>query len=140
MSTITAEPGVRTSVKFLKKDESYQRVKTYNLEFRSDEIPLSNAISDKIDNLRIHDIRGREHDFSFDVNGFAVLDMHTSLSYDDFADKDKIEHVYSQEVAACLLKYTGAYEVQIFDVQVIAVIILTTREGGTFMQRGPHSP
>ncbi|KAM7213036.1 putative CmcJ-like methyltransferase [Rhypophila decipiens] len=118
MSTRTAiSGGVCSSVKFLRKDESYHRVKTYNLEFHSEELPNSNAIPETIDDLWIQDIRGSEHEFSFDQSGFAVLDMHSSLSYPDFDDKGKVEQVYSQEVAACLLKYTGASDIQIFDVQ-----------------------
>ncbi|KAK1765944.1 hypothetical protein QBC33DRAFT_620855 [Phialemonium atrogriseum] len=118
MTTMAGASDIYTSIRFLKNDELYHVVKTYNLEFRSEEIPISNALPEKVDNLLVKDIRGHEQDFTFDLNGFAVLDMQTSLSYDDFKDSSKIEHVYCQEVASCLLKYTQAAAVQIFDVQI----------------------
>ncbi|KAK1749797.1 hypothetical protein QBC47DRAFT_395344 [Echria macrotheca] len=118
MSPTEGEPGIKASIRFLRNDNLYDTVKTYNLEFRSDEIPNSNAVPDRIDNVLVKNIRGHEQEFTFDQNGFAVLEMQTSLSYDDFADNSKIQHVYCQEVAACLLKYTGAATVQVFDVQI----------------------
>ncbi|KAK0727160.1 hypothetical protein B0T26DRAFT_119283 [Lasiosphaeria miniovina] len=118
MAAKAGASGIHTSIRFLKNDDLYDAIKTYNLEFRSDEIPISNAVPEKIDNLLVKNIRGHEQDFTFDLNGFAVLDMQTSLAYDEFRDSSKIEHVYCQEVAACLLKYTEAAAVQVFDVQI----------------------
>ena len=115
---MTKHEDVRATLRFLKREELYKTVKSYNLEFRSDEIPISNIISDQVTNLLVKDVREHEDEFTFSTNGFAVLELKSTLSYADFKDNSKVEHVYCQEVASALIEYTGASAVQVFDVQV----------------------
>lgn len=69
-------------------------------------------------NVMVQDLRGREGDFNFEENGFAVIDLETSMSYEDFADPVKLADIYVQEVGACLLDYFGATSLQAFSVIV----------------------
>lgn len=71
-------------------------------------------------NVLIQDIRGREGEFSFEENGFAVIDLKTSMLYEDFADPVKLADIYVQEVGACLLDYFGATSLQAFSVIVFS--------------------
>jgi hypothetical protein len=109
---------LKATAYFLARDDLYRTVKPYYLEYLSDIVPRSNLKTHKIDDLLIRDLRGREHEFTFEENGFTILEMHSSMSYEDFDDKDKVENIYCEELGATLLEYTGATSVQIFDTTV----------------------
>jgi hypothetical protein len=54
------------------------------------EIPRTNLQEEHF-TTSIQDIRGRESDFSLEENGFMILRMDSSLSYEDFAEPAKVE-------------------------------------------------
>lgn len=107
---------------FLRRDELYRKVKPYNLEFPSDDLPISNLKTHKVDRLPVKDLRGIEHAFTFDRNGFAVLNLKSAMTYEDFDDPEKVENTYCQELGVCLLQYMHATAVQVFDAQVAKII------------------
>jgi hypothetical protein len=81
------------------------------------EIPRTNLQEEHF-TTSIQDIRGRESDFSLEENGFMILRMDSSLSYEDFAEPAKVEKVYCQEVATRLLEhFETAAAVQVSDIQ-----------------------
>jgi hypothetical protein len=119
MKTKMAQPkDLHATMYFLRRDKIYGTVKSYNLEFTSEELPISNLKTHKVEDLLIKDLRGIEHEFTFDTSGFAVLDLQSTMTYEDFNDPDKIENIYCQELGACLLRYMRATCVQVFDAQV----------------------
>lgn len=61
----------------------------------------------------VHDVRGRESEFTLDKNGFQFV-KHESAEK-DFTDHEKIEHEYYKEVEELLKKELGAKRVFIFD-------------------------
>ncbi|KAI0632407.1 hypothetical protein C8Q77DRAFT_1159035 [Trametes polyzona] len=61
----------------------------------------------------VHDARGREDEFSLDVNGFQFA-RHVSAEK-KFVDEEAIKAGYYQEVEALLKNVTGAKRVVIFD-------------------------
>ena len=63
--------------------------------------------------MRIEDISGREHLFSLDANGFAVLDAPTAVA--DLTDESRIRTAYRAEVEALLRARLGASRVVMFD-------------------------
>jgi hypothetical protein len=109
---------LRATLYFLRKDDLYGRVKPYSLEYTRDDINQSNLKTDKVKDLLVKDLRGVEHEFTFEKNGFAVLEMDSAMSYENFDDPVKVENVYCQELGKCLLKYMQATSVQIFDTTV----------------------
>ncbi|MBY0332250.1 MAG: hypothetical protein K2X49_16455 [Acetobacteraceae bacterium] len=63
--------------------------------------------------MRIEDISGREHLFSLDANGFAVLDAPTAVA--DLTDDTLVRTAYRAEVEALLRARLGASRVVMFD-------------------------
>ena len=100
---------------FLAHDRLYDEEKPYLLKFDPPSgFSQSNYNIDTRQQL-IQDIRGREKDFSIAKNGFAIMSLHTELSYEDFDDETKLREVYFPEVADALRKLLGAFRVQIFE-------------------------
>lgn len=109
---------------FISPTELYDTVKPYTIstdvENWAGSVRRSN-FQKNVCNVMIHNLRGREADFSFEENGFAVIDLKSSMSYEDFADPTKLADVYVQEVGSCLLDYFGATALQAFSVIVFPV-------------------
>jgi hypothetical protein len=55
--------------------------------------------------MPIHDMRGREHDFSLAEQGFVLAPAPTAVR--DFHDRAEVERVYAPEVDTLLRKVTG---------------------------------
>lgn len=116
------------SMKFLKALRDYKTHKPYTIDFRiqdwESKIPRSNYKSQQVDEICIKDIRGKEDHFTFDTNGFAVIELESSMLYEGFEDSENLDTVYCEEIASCLLRYfRGAAAVQIYDVEVCAECI-----------------
>ncbi|KAH7337829.1 hypothetical protein B0J17DRAFT_757304 [Rhizoctonia solani] len=58
--------------------------------------------------ISIHNLRGREHEFSLDQNGFQFLVHHTN---ETFEDTESIKNNYFPEIQELLMKETGAHRV-----------------------------
>lgn len=96
----------------------YSSVKPYLIDYEdSSDFPRTNIIPEA-HSISITDIRGTESTFSFEENGFAVLQMQSAMTYEDFENSEKIRAIYCAEVASCLLQYFGASEVHVFDFAV----------------------
>ena len=63
--------------------------------------------------MRIEDIGGREHLFTLDRNGFAVIDAPTAVA--DLLDEQQVTTAYKAEVEALLQHALGAARVVMFD-------------------------
>lgn len=111
---------VRAETFFLSRDELYQTEKLYRLQEPSDALPRTNVKTDKINDLQIRDLRGKEHEYTFEEQGFAVLQMESALTYEEFSDPQKVEDFYLEELGACLLKYMKGSSIQFFD-RVVSV-------------------
>lgn len=76
--------------------------------------PQRNYSNEELD-VTIHDVRGREKDFTLDNNAFAVL-QGISSEENDFNDDDQIKRVYYPEVEKVILdNVPGSNRVLIFD-------------------------
>lgn len=109
------------SFNFMRRLELYKTTKPYSIAFEIEswtgDVPRSNFQQDCVD-ITIEDIRGREGQFTFEKNGFALLDFSSSMTYEDFENTAKLENVYAQELGACLLQYFQATSVCIFSILV----------------------
>jgi hypothetical protein len=117
MLTTSSREDVSASVFFLQRHDDYNTCKPYQLEYHSPSILRSNLRSQKEDVL-IKDLRGIESTFTFATNGFAVLELESEMSYEDYDNDDKVSGIYCREVAACLLSYMQAKSVQVYDYKV----------------------
>lgn len=106
---------------FIKRLGLYKTIKPYSIaieiESWSGNVPRSNFQQDSVD-VSVEDIRGREDQFTFDQNGFALLEFNSSMMYEDFEDTRKLEDLYAQELGACLLQYFEAKSVRVFSILV----------------------
>ena len=113
---------VQARLRFLKRAEIYKTEKPWGLNYDFDNWPTGvargNFVREDVENIWIHDLRGKEHQFTFKRHGFAVVEMDSSMTYEDFSIPKKVEEIYCAELSSCLLEYLGATHIQIFDTQV----------------------
>jgi hypothetical protein len=115
---------LEASIYFLENNEIYRTEKPYHLQYPISGVERSNLRTQKNEHIPIRDLRGREDEISFENNGIAILEMETSMTYEEFNDKEKLKNVYCEEVGNALLQYTGAKEVQIYDFDVRSCCLL----------------
>jgi hypothetical protein len=113
---------VETNVFFLSKHDIYRTEKPYTLSISArnqitDTMPASNVIQ-SYEAIAIKDLRGIEKDLTFQKSGFAVVDMPTAMSYNDFDNSKTIQRVYQPEIGNMLLEYLRAEEVHVFNHRV----------------------
>ena len=63
--------------------------------------------------MRIHDIRGREREFSLDEHGFEVIDIDAEVTA--FGDRAEVQASYYPAVAERVKEAVGASHVHVFD-------------------------
>ena len=114
------DPSIHASLSFLAKDPLYQTTRPYIIDYVSKSLPVTNHVMTVEENLPLYDLRGVEDKLTFSRAGIAVLDMQSTMNYDDFSKHDKIVDCYFQEVGHALLKYLNASSVQMFDYAVCA--------------------
>lgn len=123
-------PDVNSSIFFLAKDDVYKKEKPYTLRYPSeDELPQTNFKLEKHDNITIHDLRGQESSFSYEKNGFTIMNLDSQMAYADFAVREKIRTVFLEEVGAMLQSEFGAAMVQPIEYVVSQRILLFSNSG-----------
>ena len=111
-----AAAAVQTSINFLTNDPSlYETEKPYQIKYNAaPEVPVSNLRLEKQSPITISSIRGREADFSFEKNGFTVLNLNgTTPLYEDFDTPEGVRS-YILAVTGALKILLGAQKVQAF--------------------------
>jgi hypothetical protein len=106
---------LQASLYFIAKDPMYRKEKPYILKYASETIPITNYITNRVDKILIKDLRDIEENFTFKQNGFAVLNLDSTMAYEDFQNEQKILGIYFNEVAEALLEYTHGVSVHLFD-------------------------
>ncbi|KAF9888436.1 hypothetical protein FE257_008714 [Aspergillus nanangensis] len=113
---------IHASFNFMKQVELYDKVKPYSIDNEIKKwdgpIPRTNYRNSVVEDVVVKDLRGREGQFTFEKNGFAVIELDSSMAYEDYSDPVKLYNIYLQEVAACLIQYFSATSVHIFNVVV----------------------
>jgi hypothetical protein len=106
-------PDVQSNIHFLAKDNVYKKEKPYTLRYPSeDELPQTNFNPEKHENITIHDLRGQESSFSYEKNGFTVMQLNSQMAYADFGSREMIKTLFLKEVGAMLRSVLGASIVQ----------------------------
>jgi hypothetical protein len=101
---------------YLRRDQIHETEKPYKLQYNTeDELPQQNTVPESRGPIRIRDLRGQSRSFSFETNGFSVLEMDSKMAPEDFADEKKVKDIYYAEVQALLLRYFGAKRVEILE-------------------------
>jgi hypothetical protein len=110
-----------TSMYLLDKSPMWKNVKPYELKFNPPTgFPKTNAVPRKREGIAVEDIRGREQEFSVDKNGFALINLDASITFQNFESEDGeyLAKYYFKPLANALKSLLGADRVQIFDFQV----------------------
>ena len=107
---------LHASIHFLAHREVYRIEKPYSLRYTGEEqVAQTNIELDKHDNIPIHDIRGREREFSLEKHGFTISKLSSRMLYRDFSDPEQVIAIYLHEIASHLKKLLGARHVQIYE-------------------------
>lgn len=134
--------NVQASIYFLAHKELYRTEQPYSLRYTGEErIPSTNIELDRHD-ISIRDIRGREHEFSLEANGFMISRFNSRMRYQDFNDRDQIISIYLHEVASHLKSLLGARHVQVFEhlVGPLRASSRTVLRSPQVRKRHPHFP
>ncbi|KAL8791342.1 MAG: hypothetical protein Q9195_005961 [Heterodermia aff. obscurata] len=111
-----AVAAVQTSINFLTNDPSlYETEKPYQIKYNAaPDIPVSNLRFEKQSPITISSIRGREADFSYEKNGFTVLNLSDTVpSYESFDTPEGVRS-YILAATAALKARLGANKVQAY--------------------------
>lgn len=104
------------SMYFLERLSLYNTEKPYELRYTpAPDQPKTNMKLEKADCLTMTNIRGREDDFSFRNNGFALVHLDSKMRPEDFEVRSKVIKQYLPIVADTVKEILGAQRVQIFD-------------------------
>lgn len=108
---------ITTSFYFLPRDPRWKKEKPYTLKFvPSKDFLGTNRERVEETGILVQDIRGKESSFSFEINGFAVMELEDyGMTYDDFFDDTKVEGLYLKGLGNQLKRFLKARRVQIFD-------------------------
>ena len=107
---------VDTDLVFLEPDPIHQTEKPYKLQYDpGEDLPRWNCKNRTQSGIRIHDIRGREKDFSLKKHGFVVLNLSSKLTPGEFYDDVKVKNVYYEEMRQMLKESYGARRVEILE-------------------------
>lgn len=106
----------RATLWFLEEAELYRTVKPYRLRFESPDpdLPRSNVICRRVDDVPIQDIRCRDP-MDFDRVGFTFVNMDSKLTYADCADRKRLEQLYYKDLKGLLCKRFDTPHVVILD-------------------------
>ncbi|MCJ1333295.1 hypothetical protein MMC10_009989 [Thelotrema lepadinum] len=106
---------VETSMYFLNRDPLFVTEKPYMFRFDidTDEIPLTNTSFTKYSGMTVRDLRGQEHRFSIEKQGFAVLTLPREIRYEDYFDPNAVTE-YFRSLEQLLVEYLGASKVEAF--------------------------
>ena len=100
---------------FLNRDPLFVTEKPYMFRFDidTDEIPLTNTSFTKYSGMTVRDLRGQEHRFSIEKQGFAVLTLPREIRYEDYFDPNAVTE-YFRSLEQLLVEYLGASKVEAF--------------------------
>jgi len=94
---------------FIDRGSWPQSDRPYELLYAPDgDIPRCNFSLIEHDNVPIHDLRPEKGQLSLDREGYMVVDLESSLDYDDFYDEEKLKRTYLNELKHMLRECLGA--------------------------------
>jgi hypothetical protein len=113
---MAATDKLEAGMHFLVRDPKYMLEKPYTLRYApapEDGIPQTNI--DRVQyQLQFHDLRNFP-ELTYDKCGFTVTECPSRMTYEDFADADKIEQVHGKEVTEAVMQALGAKSVELLD-------------------------
>ncbi|KAL6691219.1 hypothetical protein J3F84DRAFT_397748 [Trichoderma pleuroticola] len=104
---------------YLDRSPLYDTEKPYSMRYLPEEdIPQSNYVKVKHP-ISVMSMRAPgAGPFLIDECGFQLIELHSSLTYDEFWDNERVQNVYIEEVKETLKRELGAKHVHVLDYAV----------------------
>lgn len=108
------ESGLRAEIYFLEENHLFESEKPFAFRYKPEDwqVPQTNMTM-KPYPVFISDIRGREADFSLEVNGFEIMDVGDDIGYQDFFDPKLVQR-YFRKLEQQLKDRLQARHVEVF--------------------------
>ncbi|KIM94336.1 hypothetical protein OIDMADRAFT_60671 [Oidiodendron maius Zn] len=113
---MAASEDLRVSGKvyFLTRSPLYHEVKPYTLRYRSEDgFPQTNVVR-TLHDIVFQDLR-TQPDLTYEKCCFKVINLQSSLSYEDYDDLTMVEKVHQKEVTECVKDELKATSVEVLD-------------------------
>jgi hypothetical protein len=97
--------AITTSLYYLAPLPRYRTEKPFYVNFPirdTTDVPQHNILHDQYEGIEVHDVRGREHNFTIDSQGFQLVRQPTSMSNNDFEIDHIVRTKYYQEIVELL--------------------------------------
>lgn len=107
--------AVNSSVYFLERSELWESEKPFLFDYAPEPPALKSNATVEREDITVEDTRGRESDFTYEKNGFFLLQHDFSMEATDFDDDKKVKEVYLRQVGDLVKEALGASRVQIYD-------------------------
>ncbi|KAH6617435.1 hypothetical protein F5144DRAFT_586443 [Chaetomium tenue] len=118
MENKPSNQAITTSLYYLAPLPRYQTEKPFYVNFPVTDatgVPQHNILHDRHDDVEVHDVRGREHKFNIDIQGFQLLRQPTSMTNDDFGIDHIVRTKYYPEIVELLTRTLRATRVVPFE-------------------------
>ncbi|KAK0615125.1 putative CmcJ-like methyltransferase, partial [Bombardia bombarda] len=109
--------SIESGFYFLERNDTlYSTERPYTFKFPpSNGFPMSNLKHDKVNGIRIDNVRGREDEFQIEKQGFTVLKIDNELQYkDSINESDPEVMAYLKKMEGVLKEHLKASRVQVF--------------------------
>ena len=107
---------VTSELVFLQRDPIHETEKPYKLQYDpGNGLPRKNCVDELREGIVIHDIRGKEHEFTLEQNGFCMAKLESKLRPEDFDDDSNVKKVYYSELKLLLETKFKASRVEILE-------------------------
>lgn len=107
-----------TSLYYLSKLPLYENEKPYFVNWPVSKVPgaeQTNLSHQKYTNIDVYNIRGMEHDFHIDTQGFQLCNHSTSVENSEFEDDAAIRAKYYPEMVKLVTNELGASDAFVFE-------------------------
>jgi hypothetical protein len=113
MAVTKAPSDVSTSIHFMKKTNLHDVEKPYAFRYAVDGFKQTNMEMEKVEEIAVANIRGREQTYSLEEHGFEILKLSEEPDYDSFFSEAGLSH-YFEALEILLKKRLCASEVRVF--------------------------
>lgn len=110
--------AIITSLYYLAPLPRYRTEKPFYVNFPIrdvTDVPQHNILHDHYEGVEVHDVRGREHEFNIDIQGFQLVRQPTSMTNDDFEIDHVVRTKYYPEIVELLTRTLHATRVVPFE-------------------------
>lgn len=116
ISSITMSRDIRSQLGFLKKDVLYETARPYSCRYTPHDGTRRDNLTVEMMDVTIHD--ARPLNLTIEENGFTLASFPTEMTYQDYADGEKISNIYAPELEKHLRHLFQAPHVKVIDYAV----------------------